>query len=517
MNTLIKLACLAGALLMVLICSSTLAADESVDTYNIADSTGDWGFPSPYGHYARGPGYIRMSLIFDTLVWKDKEGNVPALAESWEMDGDDAYIFNLRKNVTWQDKEPFTAKDVVFTIKYFQEHPYVWVDTKSIRDVQALDDYTVKLYMNGSYAPFLSNIVGTIPILPEHIYEDVSDPAGFLDEEALTGTGPYKLVDYDKAQGTYLYEANDDYYLGTPRVKQLRFVKISNELAAAALENGDVNVASVPAEKAESLKDEGFTILKGTHDGITKIMVNHKKEPFNDPRFRQALYYSIDRQALVDTALRGYGIIASPGLFALDSEWYNPDVEAYTYDPSKSEELMKEMGYSKDGQYFSRDGVPLEMEMLITSTSERQGEMIKQQLDSAGFKVNLRSVDSKTLDNLVTDWSFDLALNSHGGMGGDPEILNRIIGEGYSFNSARYTENANLNDLLNREVSEMDTEKRKALIDEIQQVFAQDLPSLPLYYADSYYAHDGKVDLYYTKQGIASGVPIAMNKLSFVL
>jgi peptide/nickel transport system substrate-binding protein len=506
----------ATGMLLLLLCSTTLAGDEEVQMLTIADPTGDWGYPSPYGHYSRGPGYVRMSLIFDTLVWKDQNGYVPALAESWQMEGDDAYIFNLRKGVTWQDGEPFTARDVAFTIDYIKEHPYQWVNSKPIKDAEALDDYTVKLYLDKPYAPFLDMVAGTLPILPEHIYKDVSDPEEFQDDKALTGTGPYKLVDYNKAQGTYLYEAYDDYYLGAPKVKQLKFVKVSNEMAAAALEKGDVDAASVPPEMADELKGKDFVVLEGSHDGITKIMVNHKKEPFSDARFRQAVYYAIDRQALVDTALRGYGIIASPGLFALDSEWYNPDVEEYALDPARTEELLRELGYSKDGQYFSKDGQPPEIEMLVTSTNERAGELIRQQLEQAGFKVTLRSVDSKTLDSLVGEWNFDLALNSHGGMGSDPEILNRIIGEGYSFNSARYSADPKLNDLLDQEVSEMDPDRRKELVDEIQAVYAQDLPALPLYYQDSYWAHDDKVDMYYTKQGIANGVPIALNKLSFV-
>jgi peptide/nickel transport system substrate-binding protein len=197
----------AAGLLLLLFCSTALAGDVEVQTLTIADPTGDWGYPSPYGHYSRGPGYVRMSLIFDTLVWKDQNGYVPALAESWQMEGDDAYIFNLRRDVTWQDGEPFTSRDVVFTIDYIKEHPYQWVNSKPIKDAEALDDYTVKLYLNKPYAPFLSMVAGTLPILPEHIYEDVDDPEEFQDDKALTGTGPYKLVDYDRAQGTYLYEA----------------------------------------------------------------------------------------------------------------------------------------------------------------------------------------------------------------------------------------------------------------------------------------------------------------------
>ena len=74
---------------------------KKVDVLTIADSTGDWGYPSPYGHYSRGPGYIRMSLIFDTLIWKDQNGFVPALAETWEYLSDEkAYVFHLRKGIT---------------------------------------------------------------------------------------------------------------------------------------------------------------------------------------------------------------------------------------------------------------------------------------------------------------------------------------------------------------------------------------------------------------------------------
>jgi len=510
---------IAGGLLllaMVLLLTSSVYADGDVAVYTIGDTTGDWGFPSPYGHYSRGPGYIRMSLIFDTLVWKDQNGYVPALAESWQMEGNDAYVFNLRKNVTWNDGEKFTAKDVVFTIDYIKQHPYQWVNSGPIMKAEVLDHNTVKIYLNSSYAPFLEMVAGTLPILPEHIYKSVSDPSEFQGDKALIGTGPYKLVNYDKTQGTYLYEAYDGYYLGAPKVKQIKFVKISNEIAAAALEKGDVDAVGVPAETVEKLKKENFVVLDGPRDGITKIMVNHKKDPFSDTKIRQALYYAIDRQALVDNALRGYGIIASSGLFSQDSEWYNSDVEQYKYDPTKAGELMSEMGYTKDGQYFSKDGKLLETEMLVTSANERMGEMIRQQLETAGFKVSLRSVDAKTLDSLVGQWNFDLALNSHGGMGGDPEILNRIIGEGYTFNSARYTADQKLNDLLSQEVSEMDPAKRKELVDKVQAVYALDLPALPLYYSNSYWAHDGKVESFYTKQGVANGIPIAINKLSFV-
>ena len=298
------------------------------------------------------------------------------------------------------------------------------------------------------YAPFLDQVAGTLPIMPEHIYKDVSDPASFKDAAALTGTGPFKLVNYDKTQGTYLYEANEDYYQGAPRVKQIKFVKVSLEMSAAALKKGDVDAATVPGETVDDLKKKGFAVVEGSHDWVAKIMVNHMKAPFSDPKFRQALYYAIDRQDLVDTGLRGYGLAGSPGLYASDNEWYNPDQEQYNYDPARAGQLLEELGYEKKegSQYYTKISKPEAIELLVTATTERQGELIAKQLDSAGIKVNLRSVDSKTLDSLVGEWQFDLALSGHGGLGGDPAILNKVVLDQKSFNSARYDEDLELNE-----------------------------------------------------------------------
>ena len=509
----------AAGLLLLILCSTAPAADETVDVLTIADTTGDWGFPSPYAHYSRGPGYVRMSLIFDTLIWKDQNGFVPALAEKWEyMPDEKAYIFHLREGVTWNDGEPFTAKDVAFTYQYIKDHPYQWVDSSTVDNAEAIDDSTVKIILTKDYAPFLDQVAGTLPIIPEHVYKSVSDPANFKDAAALTGTGPFKLVNYDKTQGTYLYESNEDYYQGAPRVKQIKFVKVSNEMSAAALKKGDVDAAAVPGEIVEDVKKDGFTVVEGSHDWVAKIMVNHMKAPFSDPKFRQALYYAIDRQDLVDTGLRGYGLAGSAGLYASDNEWYNPDQEQYSYDPAKVGKLLEELGYEKKegSQYYSRVSEPEAIELLVTATTERQGELIKNQFDKAGIKINLRSVDSKTLDSQVGGWQFDLALSGHGGLGGDPAILNKVVLDQKSFNSARYDEDTQLNNLLESQVEEMDPAKRKELVDSAQEIMAKDLPALPLYYTDSYWASNDKVSYYYTYGGVGSGVPIALNKMIYV-
>ncbi len=503
----------------------TAGNQNEITSFTIADSTGDWGFPSPYVHYSRGTGYVRMSFIFDTLIWKNDKEFIPALSEEWEyLPEENAYVFNLRHNVTWHDGEHFTAQDVVFTYNYMLEHPYHWVDLSALQAVEALDDYRVKLVLGKPYAPFLDYVAGTVPILPEHIWKNVTDPLQFLDNEALVGTGPFKLADYNKEQGTYLYKAFDEYYLGKPKVRELRFVKVSNEMTASALRQNQVDMAPIPPELVKDLKEEGFEVITGSYDWVAKMMINHQKEPLNNQELRQALAYAVDRQALVDTTLRGHGIPASPGLVPPDNEWYNAGLnDSYPVDPAKIEALLTGLGYVKNGDYYEKDGRTLELELLVSSSgigvpgapTERTGEMIKSQLEQHGIKINMRNLETKTLDNRVTEWQFDLALSGHGGLGGDPTILNKVI-ISKGFNSARYTRDEEFNDVLKKQLTVTDPTERLKLVGRAQEKHAETLPCLPLYHPTWYYAHNGQVNIYYTFQGVGSGVPIPLNKMSFV-
>ena len=85
----------------------------------------DWGYPSPFQFYPRGPGYVHMSLIFDTLTWKDECGIVGLLAQGWTVSDDRRqYDFTLRRNVRWHDGVRLTAADVVFSLCYLKKHDF---------------------------------------------------------------------------------------------------------------------------------------------------------------------------------------------------------------------------------------------------------------------------------------------------------------------------------------------------------------------------------------------------------
>jgi peptide/nickel transport system substrate-binding protein len=334
--------------------------------------------------------------------------------------------------------------------------------------------------------------------------------------DAVIGTGPYTLVDYNKAQGTYLYEAFEDYYLGRPTVDRLVFVKTSDEMASAALMQGDVNAADVQPEMVAALEAAGFTIITSPYGWNAKMTINHQKEPLNSREFRQALAYAIDRQALVDVTQRGYAIPGSPGLLPPDNPWYNPDIEQYEYNPEKAQELLEELGYELKNGYFSKDGEVLELDLITQTASgfKEVGQFIEESLEDAGIKINLTIMEGKSVDAKVEAWDFDLSIYGHGGLY-EPSILPKVI-MGTGFNSARYTDNEELNRLLEDQLHEMDPAARLEMVQEAQALYAEDVPAITLYHPDWYWAHDGTVDIFYTDGGIAAGIPIPLNKMAFV-
>ncbi|MCG7847747.1 MAG: ABC transporter substrate-binding protein, partial [ANME-2 cluster archaeon] len=275
--------------------------------------------------------------------------------------------------------------------------------------------------------------------------------------------------------------------------------------------------------------EEGFVVIAGPHYWNKNLMINHNKEPLDNIMFRQALAYAIDQDEFVDKSLRGYGKTASYGLISSESQWANPDVLDYPYDPDKAKEMISSLGYElKDGIFYSNNE-PLTFEVLVSmigtggqSTPDRDGEILKNQLEKVGIQVDLISLETKIVDQKVINWDFDLAISGHGGIGGDPKILYekviQVPGSKTSPNTARYDKSEELNSLLDDLMHEMDPVKRQEAVFEAQNVYARELPAISLYYPTGYYAYnpDAGVEWFYTVGGIAKGIPIPQNKMAMI-
>lgn len=504
------------ALVLVGVAFWSAGGGTSSQQYLIGDPQGDWGFPSPFAHNPRGPGYLRVSFLFDTLVWKNAEGFIPALARAWEyQESPPAYVFHLREGVVWHDGKPLTAGDVAFTIDYLTKHPHPWVDIRPIKQVEVTDPYTVRLVLSQPYAPFLEEIAGTMFILPRHIWEQVQDPARFQEPRAAVGSGPYTLAEYRREHGFYRFAAFGQYYLGKPTAPEISFVQVGNELVA--LKGKAVQAATVPPEAVQELKDQGFTVLSQPHFWCLKLLFNHAKFPQQDLAFRRALAHALNLPDMVSQTLRGQGLPGSPGLLPPDSPWYHSPQTTYPYNPEAAASWLASLGYQRTPEGWQRHGQVLQLEVLTAPPYARAAEYVKKSLQAIGLKVNLRQLDHAILDQRVKTQQFDLALSGHGGLGADPKMINDLsMGPLAAEFLGGYQPPQEFIRLLTEQLYTLDESKRRQLVARVQEQLAQELPAVPLYYPTWFLGHDGRVPWFFTRGGIAKGIPVFFNKMALL-
>lgn len=461
----------------------------------------DWGLPTPYAHYPRGPGGFKMALIFDSLLERDEHGLIPWLAEKYELSVDGlTYRFTLRSGVTWQDGTPLTSADVKFTFEYTLKHPMVWsyVTADDLERIDVTGEREITFTAKKPIAPLLYNL-GITRILPKHIWETVENPKEFTAPEALIGTGPYCLTDYSKEHGSYRLEANPQFWGPAPRVKVIEFVPVSEALLA--FEQGEIAQTEIPPDVLPRFqKDDSCKIVQNPAFWGYRLLLNMQNNPVLQAKaVRQALHYAIDKQALVEKIARGAAVVGSPGILPRDHVWYNPQAAYQGVDLKKAEELLASAGFgtlNADRIRQNERGETLSFTVLVGGGAEvRIGEVLKEQLAKIGVQLTVQSVDTKTRDTMVRENQYQLALLGHGGWGGDPDYLRERFGDqpkgGLSPSASRLHgyRNETLLALLNEQYITVDPEKRKALIFKLQEMLADEVLEIPLYNTASYTAY----------------------------
>ncbi len=452
-----------------------------------------------------------MSLLFDTLTWKDQDGVIPWLAEAWTVSADRVeWTFTLVPDVTWHDGERLTADDVAFTFEYFKAHQgafrWSW-PVGMVESAEAMDDRTVVLRLTEPLAGAHEALIGSLPIVPRHVWEGVGDPTRLTSEEAVIGSGPFRLVEYSKEEARYVYAANPDYFQGVPTVDALTFVKVENE--ALALKTGTTDYADFWGKEIDALRefeeDEAYGIIDGPSFWVLKMIFNTERPPFDDLNARRAVAHAVDRQRIVDQVTHDGAIVANLGIASPFTDWHNPNLPDYQHDPKRAKEMLAEVSADEAG------GADLSLTLITTAGFAREAELVRADLEAVGIHAEVRTGDTSTVDGLLREGNFDLAISGHGGIA-NPAQLRTPTWPAEAYANDEYDA------LYQQQAAIADEEKRRELVWQLQAIIAEDLPVLTLYHPRMWTVYDAsKLDTwFYTEGGIGFGIPISMNKLIFL-
>ncbi|MCA1570395.1 MAG: ABC transporter substrate-binding protein [Chloroflexi bacterium] len=448
---------------------------------------GDFGFPSPFT-YSRGPGYWRMSYLYDTLLWKDSTGDLlPWLASGFERSEDGlTYTFGLR------------------------------------------DDVRFEVRLTRPVVTFLRSVAGALPIVPRHIWASVDDAAAASDLAVLVGTGPYRLQTYSQGEGAYLFTANDDHFLGMPFVERIEYQPVGDELTA--LMAGEIDAGGPPplgGARPEALapfgNDASFGVLDGPADATSALYFNLAAGgALADVRFRRACAMALDRDDLVERLLGGNGEPGNPG-FLPPSHPSHHDVEQYPFDVEAANALLDDAGYARDGTGIRQgtDRRPLRFSLLVGNQAPSPvAELLVGVFGVIGVELNPEGADPPTRDARTAAGDYDIALIGYGGLGGDPDYLREVYSSRVPrrFQSVSGYTNAEFDEIADQQLVALDDDERAQLVDRMQEIVAADVPLLPLFYPTSFHIFRESVfdQWYFTPGGFANRIPTVYNKQVFI-
>lgn len=399
------------------------AAEEKSEVVIGFSSEGDSFDPCTGFGYTGSPLYSNLVKVNgDNRLEND-------LATEYTVSGDAlTWTFKIRDDVTFTNGEPLKASDVAFTFNTAKEKA-TYMDLTMMESCTAPDDTTVVFKLTKPCVTFIYTIA-QMGIVPENAY---SDKFG-LEADQIIGSGPYKMVQWDKGQ-QFILEANESYYGEQPKIKRAVVLIQEEDARFVAAKAGDVDIALTSAtlatteiegmhvEEVESVDNRGITLPtvpdegKTTEDGY-KIGNNITC----DVNVRKALCYGIDREQIIEEALNGY---AAPAYSECDGmPWWNEETVIET-DVEYANELLEESGWTDaDGDGIrEKDGQKLAFNLMyFAGDSMRQAvamSVANQARENMGFDITVEGTSSDDIvtrmfsEPMIMGWGSDSPMTSY--------------------------------------------------------------------------------------------------------
>ncbi|UWR60818.1 ABC transporter substrate-binding protein [Phaeobacter inhibens] len=402
---------------------------------------------------------VLYSNVFEGLTRFMGDGSVvPGLAESWEISEDGLnYTFTLQDGVTFHDGTTMDAEDVKFSLDRARAEDSTNAQKALFADiasVDVVDPLTVKLTLSQPNGNLLFNLAwgDAVIVAPETIDTIKTAPVG---------TGAFTFTNW--VQGDRIDLArNPDYWGEAPALSAATFKFISDPTAAfAAMMAEDIDAFSAfpaPENLPQFEADPRFQVLIGSTEGETILSINNKQAPFDNPKVRAAVAHAIDRQAIIDGAMFGYGTPIGSH-FAPHNPAYVDLTGTSAHDPEKSRALLAEAGLA--------DGFTTTLHLPPPSYARRGGEIIAAQLAEVGITAEIINVEwAQWLETVFRGKNFGLSIVSHT----EPMDIGIYARPDYYF---QY-DNAAFQDLMAELTGTTDPDARTKMLQQAQEIIAND-------------------------------------------
>lgn len=419
-----------------------------------------------------------LSPMWDMMWYETNDGTNFYLAESYEISEDSLdYTVKLVENAKWHDGEPITADDMIFTLDALMT--ITSGNTISFPNGQTItyekaDDYTVVIHLEEPCG-FYSNVLGRMTILPEHIYDGNPNITGSEKNNVGIGSGPYKLVRWNKGE-SLIYTRNEDYYRGMPNLESIVMkVMPESSVQEIAMQNGEISMMRITNQEQldKFSDDDNFKIYNFSEARTNVLILRAKDSVLEDIRARQAICYALNIPEIVAASFGSETFaVAANSIFTPLTRYYNPEQTNYVQNLELAKQLAEESGLTgttlKYGYRTDRVGM------------EDQALMVQQQLKEIGVECELiaGTFTTSAITNDEIDVELNMMSNGIDSLIGDPGAKSSPLA-----NNDRYERNcgvsAEYRAAWNRAITSVDETERAEAYKELQGLIGECYSFIP--------------------------------------
>lgn len=469
------------------------------------------------GFYDNGWDGNAIAPIFASLVVIDDAGDPqPDLAEKWDVSEDGlTTTFHLREGLKFSDGSPLTSEDVAFTLTLLNDPAYSG-DTdfskivikgtdefrnggaESLSGIETPDPQTITIKTEKQNPLTLQTLGGQVISKAYYGKDYKKGQLDYLRElyAKPLGAGPYSLDEYVEGQ-EIRYNANPNYYGGAPGVPKVIFKVLTSAATLQNFQNGDIDQGGFGSdpETLETLKGLGFANIDArVISDFGEIFLNNKNPILAEKTVRQALYYGLDRQQIVDAKYKGLGQVAD--VFAAPTQWSftTEGVTKYTFDQGKAGQLLDEAGW-KTGQdgIREKDGKKLKLSYVTTDDQDPVIPIGEQNYTALGIDFVPEVLDSSTAFERLNNGTYEMAGFRTDGLSDPDDAVKEFGTDDPNINVTGY-HNDEVTELVGKGVATTDRAERQKVYTELYGKLSEDPPLILLDYRKSLGAWNARIE-----------------------